>query len=104
MSSAPKAQLLSAANANGSWVEWRGGRGVFVAFGTWNGATASLDMAADNDRSVAIQCKTIANAAATLSADGMHVIQLPAGLYRVSFSGSPTSITAFLSSGIKASL
>jgi hypothetical protein len=94
--SSPRAQLLTKATATGSFVEWRGGNAVFVAYGTWNGATASLDYAAD-DSQTAIQCKTIANAAATLSADGMHVVTLPPGLYRVSFSGSPTSVTAFLS-------
>lgn len=100
MAASQRAQLLSKASATGGFVEFKGGHCVFVAYGTWNGATASLDYKAD-DAATAIQCKTIANAAATLSADGMHVMILPPGQYRVSFSGSPTSITAFLSASTR---
>ena len=99
--STPRAQLLTNATATGGWFEYRGGVSFFIAYGTWNGATASLDFQADNDAAVAIQCLNTGGSAATLSANGMHVVALPPGKYRVSFSGTPTSVTAYLASGIK---
>lgn len=99
--SSPRADLLKNEAATGRFIEWRGGVGLWVAYGTWNGATASLDYQADNDAAVALQCLNTAGSATILTANGMHLIALPAGKYRVSFSGSPTAIWSYLTSAIK---
>jgi hypothetical protein len=101
MSASPRAQLLTNASATGNWIEYRGGVSFFVAYGTWNGATATLQYQADNDGAVAISVLNTSGQTASLTANGMHVVALPPGKYKVTFSGSPTSITAYLAAGIK---
>ncbi len=96
-----RTDLLVKASATGSFLEWRGGMALWIAYGTWNGATASLDLKADNDAGIALQCLDRFGNACTLAANGMKLIVLPAGLYRVSFTGTPTSIWSYLTSAIK---
>lgn len=87
--------LCSAASATGATtaVELnKGGRYNWEAYGTWNSAVATLQRSPDNGTT------WYAVDGATLSADGGYSgIDLGAGKYRVSFSGTPTSVTSILS-------
>lgn len=87
--------LCSAASATGATtaVELREG-GVYnwEAYGTWNSATATLQRSPDGGTT------WYDVSGASLSADGGYQdIPLGSGYYRVNFSGTPTSITSFLS-------
>lgn len=102
MAASPRAQLLNKGSATGSWVEYRGGPCFLVAYATtWNGATVSLEYKADTDGSVAIACVTASGAAASLTANGMVLVVLPAGQYRAAITGSPTGLTAYLTAGVR---
>lgn len=83
--------LLSNASATGSAVAVSAGRYNWYAYGTWNGATAQLQWSPDAGTT------WINVDGATLTANGgWSNITIAAGQARVSFTGSPTSITSKL--------
>jgi phage baseplate assembly protein gpV len=88
-----KVSLLDAGSATGSWVELKqGGVYNFEATATnWNSATAVLTRSPDGGTTYYDVADT------TLSANGGYGgIDLGAGYYRVTVSGSPTALTANL--------
>lgn len=83
--------LLSAASATGSAVAVTAGAYNWYAYGTWNGATAQLQWSPDAGTT------WINVDGATLTANGgWSNVSLAAGHARVSFTGSPTSISSKL--------
>lgn len=95
-----KTLLLNNASATGSSVDCRGEYCIFYAYGTFAGATLALQYEADDGAGLNyVPCNNLQNAAATLTAPGMHVMQLPAAKYRVSVaSGTPSGLFAALHS------
>lgn len=65
--------LLSNASADGSYVSWPGGRGIFTAEATWGGGTVTLQYKGPNGTAIAAGSDT------TLTANGGGVFELPAG-------------------------
>lgn len=63
--------LLSNASATGDWVDWPGGRGVFMAEATWGGGTVKLQYEGPNGTGIDAGSDT------TLTANGGGVFELP---------------------------
>jgi len=87
-----KVALLAAAAVTGAAVAWLGGTGVFTAWGTWNGATVTLNYSPDGGTTW-IACGTFT----TLTANGGGLFNLPAGVQlqaAISGAGGSTSLSA----------
>lgn len=85
-------QLLSSATASGAGVQIPRGEYAFAAYGTFGGATASLERLLPDGTWLAC------GAESTLTARGQCIVDLPGGVYRTSLTGgSPTGMNAFLS-------
>lgn len=78
--------LLANATATGNAVTWPGGRGTFIAAGTFNGATVKLQLLGP-DSSTWIDAGTYT----TLTAAGAGVFDLPQGQVRAAVTGGPPS-------------
>lgn len=84
--------LLTSASSTGIAVAITAGKYNWSAYGTWNGAVAQLQWSPDSGTT------WIDVDGATASANGGWTgVPMGAGHARVSFSGSPTSITSKLS-------
>lgn len=83
---AARVDLLSNASATGNSAIWPGGRGVFIAAGTFNGATVTLQLLGPNN-STWID----AGSFTTLTAAGAGVFDLPQGQIRAAVTGGPPS-------------
>lgn len=80
--------LLSNAAATGAAVTLsRGGLFCFAVSGTWDGATAKLQMLSPSGGTTYIDV----GADATFTANGACLAELPAGSYRVAISSGPPS-------------
>lgn len=77
------AQLLSNASATGPAVYWAGGRGFFQALATFGGGSVTLEYLGA-DSATWIAASNIAGSAATLSAAGGMLVDLPPGQIRAS--------------------
>jgi hypothetical protein len=78
-------QLLNNATATGSKLYWPGGRGVFMASGTFSGSTVKLQFQAPDGTLVDVGSFT------TLTAAGGGVFDLPPGLIIATVTGGPPS-------------
>lgn len=83
MATTYSARLLTNASATGSAVNWAGGRGFFSAVATFGGGSVSLQYLAP-DNTTWITASTVAGAAATLTATGGLLFELPPGQIRAS--------------------
>lgn len=81
-----RVELLSNASATGSSQIWYGGRGTFVAAGTFSGATVKLQLLGP-DGSTWID----AGEFTTLTAAGAGNFDLPQGQIRAAVTGGPPS-------------
>lgn len=81
-----RVDLLSNASATGSAVVWPGGRGSFLAAGTFGGATVKLQVLGP-DGTTWIDAGTYT----TLTAAGVGNFDLPQGQIRASVSGGTPS-------------
>lgn len=83
-------QLLTNASVTGSAVDWTGGSGVFVAAGTFGGATVTLQyLGPDAATWIAMGTDT------TLTAAGGGAFMFPPGRIRAAVSGgSPSGLYA----------
>lgn len=98
-----KTSLGSALSATGSAVEWKGGMGVFVAYGTWGGGTAKLQFSPIDDGATNwFDVDASGETYVTLTADGAGGFNLPACYVRLHLA-SVTSISAFVQ-GIRQTL
>jgi hypothetical protein len=96
MSYATSYALFSAqgSNANGSAVEWRGGRGVFEAHGTFGSGTCKLQWSPD-DGTTWLDVDRSGDDYVTLAADGGGAFELRPCKIRAVLSGATNpSITA----------
>lgn len=79
-------QLLANASANGDWVQWEGGTGVFTVAGTFGGATVTLEfLGPDGSTEIAMGMDT------TLTAAGGGGFVYPPGRIRAAVSGGAPS-------------
>lgn len=86
MSGSAGVQLLKNATATGAIVQWDGGQGVFVACGTFTGATVTL-MFRGPDGVTWI----VAGVATTLTTNGAGTFVLPACELQAVITGGPPS-------------
>lgn len=85
--------LLTDTDASGDAVDWPGGYGMWVVYGTWDGASAQLQLSPDNGTTwVDI------DGALLTENGGWNGIVLPVGKIRVEITGAGTTS---LSSNIK---
>lgn len=85
-----RADLLDDASATGSDVQWGGGRGSFMAEGTFDGATVTLQVITPNGTWIPVSSAT------ALTAAGAAEFELPAGRIRAAVSGgTPTALYAW---------
>ena len=81
--------LLENATATGAYAQWGGGEGVFMAAGTFSGATVALQyLGPDATTPFNVGTDT------TLTAAGGGVFILPPGRIRALVTGSPTGMYA----------
>lgn len=87
---ASRVDLLTNASSTGSAVLWPGGRGTFLAAGTFGGATVSLQVLGPDESSW-----IDAGSYTTFTANGVGNFDLPQGKIRASVaSGTPSSLYA----------
>lgn len=93
---ASPANLLPAGSTStGSWIPWQGGKGIFRAWGTWGGAVATLQHAADSSGAGAANV----GINTTLNGDGGGGFSLDACYIRVSISGATGTTSLSASAG-----
>lgn len=85
------ATLLSNASATGSSTGWQGGRGFVTIEGTWSGATATLQWQSPISTWISLDTINL-----QWTANGAAVFEAPPGNLRVSISGSPSAVYAYL--------
>jgi hypothetical protein len=86
--------LLDNGSADGSWVQWRGGRGHFSMVATWAGGSAVLEyLGPDGATAIPVQVLDSAGAltSVSLTANGGFAFDLGATQLRVNITGSPTA-------------
>lgn len=87
-----------AANADSSGIDWPGGRGSFVAAGTWGGATAKLQWSPDGGTTW-LDVDRSGDTYVTLTANGAGGFELPPCRIRANLAGiTTTSVTASVAS------
>lgn len=88
------AELLSDGGATGAGKNWPGGRGFFVAVGTFDGESVTLEYLGP-DNATWLTASDVAGSAATLSAAGGLLFELPPGQIRAAVStggGTPSGL------------
>ena len=88
MSNYLRVDLLAAAAATGTWKDWPGGTGVFIAGGTFGGSTIALEI--DTSLTGAGDAGAVRNLAGTalsLTAAGALSFELPPCRIRASITG-----------------
>lgn len=85
------ATLLSNASATGSGVAWDGGRGFVSIEGTWAGATATLQWLSARGTWISLDTTNL-----QWTANAGALFELPPGALRISISGSPSAMYAYL--------
>lgn len=88
---AERLTLLSNATATGSAATWRGGKGTFMAEGTFNGATIKLQQKSANGTWIDV------GGAVSFNTNDQAEFDIPAGQIRAAVSGgsSPTGLYAY---------
>lgn len=81
--------LLENGSATGTWMQWRGGQGLFTVEGTFGGATIKLQFQTENGTAMDAGTDT------SFTAKGGGRFFLPMSLIRVNISGSPSAIFAY---------
>lgn len=76
-----------ATDANSSTVKWEGGRGVFIAWGTFGGGTCKLQMSPD-DGTTWINVDRAGDTFVTFTANGEGGFELPKCQLRANLAGS----------------
>lgn len=90
MSSGGRNDLLLNAAVTGSDAIWPGGKGTFMAEGTFGGATITLQVKSPNGSYIAVSATT------TLTANGTATFDLAPSLIRAAVSGgAPSALFAY---------
>jgi hypothetical protein len=93
-----RVDLLSAAAATGTAKRWVGERAALLAWGTFDGATVALQVSPDNGTTW-LACEGARVAAASLTAAGTVIVDVPAGLSvraAITSAGAGTVVSASL--------
>lgn len=84
-------------NTSSAAIKWDGGRGVFMAWGTWGGGTLTLQMSPD-DGTTWVNVDRTGDTFCTLTANGQGGFELPKCQLRVTLAGSTA---ASINSGVQ---